>query len=492
MALRDYPNRFLFASILSSLLVLGLCGTVAVFLAAEQSRTADILAENIGSRRAAANLEEVMAALALLHQRGVRNVAPLHERAEGHLADVRYYADKEKEREFVRRIAKSYRRYLSMWVKAKRRRGPQPELVRQLEDDCVPACQRLQDFNMSQIDESEREHLVSVQRMTWGLAAVGGLASVGGLVLGFGLARGLRRTIHQFLVQIQGAADLLGPEPATVAWQRDGQPLREGADELLHRVEQAIVRLQHREREVRRAERLATLGQLAAGVAHEIRNPLTSVLLLLQTARKDPTAGGLTEEDIDLIEQELLRIERSLQVFLDFARPPKLAWSACDLGNVVQDALALARGRIEQQKVSVDLDVPQGGFALDADREQLKQVVLNVILNALDAMPHGGRLGLQIADCRDQSAIELTVTDTGAGIPPQIIARLFEPFATGKETGLGLGLVISKRIVEEHGGTIHGANRPEGGASFVVRLPKHQSEIRNGKRESNADLTLDR
>src|SRR5262249_31292318 len=152
--------------------------------------------------------------------------------------------------------------------------------------------------------------------MMWGLAAVGGLASVAGLVLGYGLASGLRRTLHQFLVHVQGAANLLGPDHATVEWERDGEPLLEGAEGLLGRVEQAVLRLQGREREVLRAERLAALGQLAAGVAHEIRNPLTSALLLLQTARSDPSAGGLTEEDLTLIEQELQRIERSLQVFL--------------------------------------------------------------------------------------------------------------------------------------------------------------------------------
>lgn len=474
MALRDYPNRLLLAAILSSLLVLGLCGTVAVFVTWEQSRTADVLRENIGSRRAAVNLQEVLAALATLHLRGVNEVTPLHERAEGHLTDIERLADKDQEREFVQGIADSFRQYLSLWAKARSQSGPKGELVRQLQEEVLPACKRLQDFNSTQIDESEREHRTSLGRMTWGLAIVGGLGSVAGLVLGYGLARGLRRTIQELMVRVQGAAGLLGPELTTVAWQRNGETLRDGTDELLSRVEQAVVRIQQREREVRRAERLAALGQLAAGVAHEIRNPLTAALLLFQTARKDPSAGGLTEEDLDLIEQELQRIERSLQIFLDYARPPTLTRSACDLVEVVRDALALTRGRIDQQGVTVDLDVPPGGCGLDADREQLRQAVLNLILNALDATPCGGRLGLAVR-AGAGGIVELTVTDTGPGISAQVLPRLFEPFATGKETGLGLGLVISKRIVEEHEGTIEGTNRPEGGASFVVRLPLGQS-----------------
>src|SRR5690242_16150492 len=116
MALHDYPARILWASVLASLLVLGLCGTVAVLLTSEQSRTADVLEENIGSRRAAASLEEVLAALADLHQRGLDAVAPLHERAEGHLTDAERYADKATESELVGRIAASYRQYLALWA----------------------------------------------------------------------------------------------------------------------------------------------------------------------------------------------------------------------------------------------------------------------------------------------------------------------------------------------------------------------------------------
>lgn len=466
MALRDYPKRFLLASILSSLLVLVLCGSVAVFLAWEQSRTASILEENLGSRRAAADLEAVLATLIVLHQRGVEDVASVHERAAHRLADIEQFADKDAERDLVRRVTASYQRYRTLWTD----RADRTDLVRQLQEHTLPACQKLQDFNTPQIDEAEREHRASLRQMTWGLAVVGGLGSIAGMVFGYGLARGLQRTIHQFLVRVQGAIDLLGSELSTVEWRQEGRPLQDGTDELLRCVEQVVVRLQQREREVRRAERLAALGQLAAGVAHEIRNPLTSALLLFQTARKDPSAGGLTEEDLDLIEQELLRIERSLQVFLDYARPPKLARTACNLIEVVRDAIALTRVRASQQGVVVEFDTPPEECVLDADRDQLRQVVLNLLLNSLDAMPHGGRLRLTIRPTDDET-LELRVTDTGPGIPETLLPRLFEPFATGKETGVGLGLVLARRIVAEHGGSICGSNRPEGGAVFVVRLP---------------------
>jgi two-component system sensor histidine kinase HydH len=471
MSLRTYPARLLWSAIFSSALLAGLCAAVAAYLAREQARTADVLGENIGSRHAVSSLEETLTDLVALHERGVREVAPLRERVDFHLSEIDHYANSPRERELAAAIATSYRGYLALTAEDAGRPGQQAALARHLLSDTLPACQRLRSYNASQVEESEQIHRDSLRRMAWGLAVVGSLGSIAGLVFGYGLARSLRRTIHQFLVRVQGASELLGQEVPAVEWQRVGEPLQDGADDLVRRVEQVVLKLQQTEREVRRAERLAAVGQLAAGVAHEIRNPLTSALLLIETGRKDPAAGGLTDEDLDLIEQELHRIEKSLQVFLDYARPPRLERAPCDLAAVARDALALARGRVEQQGVAVRFDAPPDGCPLTADPEQLRQVALNLILNALDALPRGGTLTVAVRCGADGRTAELSVADTGTGIAPDILPRLFEPFATGKETGLGLGLVVSKRIVEDHGGTITGTNQPDGGARFVVRLP---------------------
>ena len=297
--------------------------------------------------------------------------------------------------------------------------------------------------------------------------AAGSLGSVAGLVLGYGLARGLRRAVDSLLVQVQGASDLLGQELATV---RVESVATEGIEKLVERVGEVVRALQQREREVRRAERLAAVGQLAAGVAHEIRNPLTSVQLLVQTARKDPTAGGLDSNDLALIDSELGRIEESLRMFLDYARPPKPERKSSDLAAVVRDTLNLTRLRAEQQQVEVIFPAPAEPVMMFADPLQIRQVAMNLVLNALDAIARGGKL--EVAAAATPGGVQLTVADTGKGIAPGILPRLFEPFATDKETGLGLGLVVSKRIVEDHGGTIRGANRPSGGAEFVVQLPK--------------------
>lgn len=460
MPLHTYPRRFLALSIVFSLLVLAVSGTVAVTLYLDQSRTADLLSEDIGSRGAAINLDVTLDRLITSHTRGASEVAPLHEQADADLAEIERFADKARERELVAGVKASLADY-----HARRRAGATAaELADFLRAHTQPAVHDLRAYNGRELAASEGSHRQTVRRMAWGLAAVGLLGAVAGLVFGFGLARRLRRTIQQFLVRVEGASELLGRQLPAVEVQGG-----DGTDDLVRRVELAVQRLNEQEREVRRAERLAAVGQLAAGVAHEVRNPLTSAILLLETGRKDPAAGGLTADDLDLIEQELHRIEYTLQTFLAFARPPKLERSTFDLPPLLREAVALCRGRFEQAGITAEVVVPAGGGRLTADREQVRQVLVNLLLNAADAMPTGGRVTVAVE--RTAEAVEIVVADTGAGIPADMLPRLFEPFATGKETGTGLGLVVCQRIAEDHGGTIRGENPPGGGARFTLRLP---------------------
>ena len=470
MSLSLYPRRFFFFSALSSLVALIVCVTLAVSLAREQARTADVLGENIGSRRAAANLEEAVSDLLALHQRNAKDVEAIHERVEQHLIEIEQLADKEEEVRLETGIATSYDAYIAIWKRLSDANDRRDDVIRHLRDETIPLCQQLRNFNARLIEDSEKDLRRSLRRMAWGLGLIGGLASISGLVMGYGLARGLRRTIHQFMVRIQGASDLLGQELPTVEWQRDEEPPPGDSDDLLRRVEQVVSKLQQKEREVRRGERLAAVGQLAAGVAHEIRNPLMSAILLLETARRDPEAGGLSDEELVMIESELHRIEGSLKTFLDFARPPKLERARSDLKAVIRDALSLCRGRIDQQGVRAAFSAPEGGCWFHGDKDQLRQVILNLILNALDMLPHGGHIRIELSQPAPDRRL-ITVADNGPGISEDIRPRLFEPFATNKETGVGLGLVVSKRIIEDHGGRLTGANPPAGGAVVTHDLP---------------------
>ncbi len=235
-------------------------------------------------------------------------------------------------------------------------------------------------------------------------------------------------------------------------------------------------------RSFQRSEQLAAVGQLAAGVAHEVRNPLTSIKMLVEAALRRPEGQGLTREDLAVIHAEVKRLEVTVQGFLDFARPPRLQRAACDLRAVVAQSVELVRARARQQGVDVDVSQPETALTADVDRGQICTVLVNLFLNALDAMPRGGRLEV-CAEATAEGAV-LRVTDTGPGIAAAVATRLFTPFVSTKPTGTGLGLSISRRILVEHGGDIRADNRAEGGAVFTITLPGNPKS-ENSKSERN-------
>jgi signal transduction histidine kinase len=251
---------------------------------------------------------------------------------------------------------------------------------------------------------------------------------------------------------------------------------------VIDEIERVVAQLQQREREVLRAEQLAAVGQVAAGVAHELRNPLTSVKMLVQTGLEGAAPAGLLPGDLAIIEHEIRRMEQCIQGFIDFARPPRAERRLADLVPVVRRAMTLVEGRGRRQKVSLHASIGAEPIELNIDPEQIQQVVVNFLLNALDALPRGGDIQVsvaRVAECESHKnghgvprpGVEVRVEDTGAGIAPKIRERLFEPFISSKETGLGLGLSICKRLIEAHGGAIRGESSPHGGALFAFTLP---------------------
>ena len=228
-----------------------------------------------------------------------------------------------------------------------------------------------------------------------------------------------------------------------------------------------------RERDLLRAEQMAAVGQVAASVAHELRNPLTAIKGLVQVNRREAESCGLPSEDLRVIEEEIRRMERTLQTFLDFARPPEPERHPQGLGELLDRTLALVRGRIEERKVSLVLQRRSAPVMVDVDGNQIQQLLLNLVLNALDAMPCGGSLEVELAISTGGEA-EVRLLDSGPGVALSLLPRIFDPFVSGKETGLGLGLAVSRRIAEDHGGCLTAENRPGGGACFVLRLPAQQ------------------
>jgi signal transduction histidine kinase len=220
--------------------------------------------------------------------------------------------------------------------------------------------------------------------------------------------------------------------------------------------------------EMTRMDRLASLGKLSAGIAHEVRNPLTGVSLLLDDlhdrADSDPRSQAMMQKALAEIE----RVERLISSLLNFASPPKAQFREGDLNRVVQDTILLLRRLCEQQKVALSFtpeDIPPFRF----DIEKIKQALLNLVKNALEAMPQGGRIAISTGT-EDGTAI-ITVADNGPGIAADDLPLIFEPFFTRKGAGTGLGLSITQRIVEEHHGRIAVESGQGNGTTFIIHLP---------------------
>jgi len=230
-------------------------------------------------------------------------------------------------------------------------------------------------------------------------------------------------------------------------------------------------RLQEQEREILRKEHLAAVGELAAGVAHEVRNPLTGMRFLIEAALRPGQATPLTTDDLTLIHQEILRMERTVQELLTYARPSTVAPRTEDVRELVQRALEIARGRAVQQQVELVPSVDGVPLSAPLDRDQFLSLLTNLLFNALDVTPSGGRVGLSVG-LTAAGALRIDVTDTGPGIPPAAMDKLFTPFATTKPAGTGLGLTMARRIAHDHGGTLTASNRADGGACFTLTLPR--------------------
>jgi signal transduction histidine kinase len=226
-----------------------------------------------------------------------------------------------------------------------------------------------------------------------------------------------------------------------------------------------------------RSERLAALGHLASGVAHEIRTPLTSLKLFLQSVREDITVSPEQSEDYEIAMRQVTRIEKTINRFLDFARPQEPILADLDFPELVDDVLEVIRPRANQQEVEISEHVVPGLPKVRGDARQLAAALVNLLVNALDAMPQGGRLTISLAaesaerNSKHPAWVRIDVSDNGPGIPEGDLDRLFEPFFTSKAAGSGLGLAIVRGTVERHAGTVCVNTQLGAGTTFSVRLP---------------------
>ncbi|WP_186776579.1 sensor histidine kinase [Rubripirellula reticaptiva] len=271
---------------------------------------------------------------------------------------------------------------------------------------------------------------------------------------------GVRSDGEQFPLQISVSEYPSESQQTRIAIVRDLTDSQKSENERI---------LMARKTEALRAQQMTTLAQLATGVAHEIRNPLTSIKMLIQVNRAKFADEGLPTDDLELVEQEIRRMERSVNSLLDYARPETSEFKRFAIQEAVRRTVQLIDGRCRNQNVELVVTAPDAAVPVEGDAAQIQQLLLNLGLNALDAMPTGGTLNLIVSEVDDQ--VVVSVCDSGTGISSNVLEKLFTPFVTNKTNGIGLGLGICRRIADAHQGKLTGTNQASGGAKFQLTLP---------------------
>lgn len=497
-----------------SVLLLTLGSVAAWYVHELQDTSSDLLVVNVGSVRAAEELEIGLREVRTLLNKFLRTRDPakltecaqLRRETERWLIEAETLSTTARETELMSAARQGYERFFREFDRLSRDANDgtveeSPEVVEHLIDEVLtrevlePVHAYL-DFNEEWMAKTSRRNQAVTDWMVVVLLLLGTSGALSGVIAGFGISRHLNRSIVQLTVPIRNAAGRLNEVvgPVTVVTGKSLDELEETLRHVGDRVSDVVERLQQSERETMRAEQLAAVGQLAAGVAHELRNPLMSMKLLVQTAIETGDEARLEGRDLRVLDDVVRRVERSVQSLLEFARPPSLQMAQFDASEVVRQTVELVQPRAEQQNVRIECDLAEPS-PLCADQGQVRQLVLNLLLNALDAVPPGGHVGVKLrfdsaesfsfnssavltssrqnlaAQQQPTGIVTLAVLDNGSGLPKNCGDRIFDPFFSTKETGTGLGLSICRRIVDAHGGDIRAASRTSGGAEFVVKLP---------------------
>jgi signal transduction histidine kinase len=223
-------------------------------------------------------------------------------------------------------------------------------------------------------------------------------------------------------------------------------------------------------RELQTADRLAAISRISGGVAHEVKNPLNAILLHVEVAKAKLSRGD-TEigQQMDIISREILRLDRVVKTFLDFTRPVELNLTDVPIPELMGEVVDLARPQADAALIRISVQQEAEGAEVRIDRDLMKQALLNIVVNAMQAMPQGGEL--RFASSVVEETVEIRISDTGPGIPPELRDKIFRLYFTTKEQGSGIGLAMTFRIVQLHDGTIDFTSEPGNGTTFLIRLP---------------------
>jgi signal transduction histidine kinase len=292
---------------------------------------------------------------------------------------------------------------------------------------------------------------------------------LGGILLGLWLAH---RIISPIKVLTKGAMRLAQGhwgEQVRVNSKDEMGALASTLNTMSLKIAQTLEENRRAQENLLRTEKLNALGTLSAGLAHEIKNPLTSIKIIVQAMSKDPGDPGTMEEDLKVVLQQVEQVDKVLSRFLEFARPDPLRSEWTHLEQVISESMRLMDLHLRKYSIQVHLQIPDSLPLIKIDASKMKQALVNLMLNAVEAMPKGGDLWIRAEKLNKGVSIE--VEDSGKGVPPKLSQHIFDPFVTTKPGGTGLGLPVAHTIITDHGGTLELVQRAGRGALFRIFLP---------------------
>lgn len=446
-------------------------------------RLTSIIDKNLGAYHAAVGLEA-----ALVNQKGfvsyylldsdpdwLEQLGTYRQIFKERLRTARALVEDGRQREAINRIAAEYTRYITIKdhvisyyeIGEQNAAAELQPLSRKMFFNILYLCENYKDSHMAKIlDAKAKAH---VQART--LRMVAFTAVIFDCLLGILLAVLL---IKHILGPVRKLTKEAERQEGNYQKKDEIGALQQSVQGLIQNVDQTQSELQKSRESLLQAEKMALVGKLAAGMAHSIRNPFTSVKMRLFSLNRSLEFTDTQKEDFDVISEEIRHIDTIVQNFLEFSRPPKLNIQPISPSIVVDQAIVLLKHRLKSYDVEVTIERERNLPEIDADPEQLKEVLVNLVVNACEAMVKSGSIIIREQEARSSSQDKLAVirvSDDGPGIPESIRDKVLQPFFTTKEEGTGLGLSIAVRIIEEHHGRMDIELNQGGGTTFIISLP---------------------
>ena len=397
------------------------------------------------------------------------------------LNKAKKFAEGKVEKKTVNRIESEYTLYIknkdrviAYYKAGERKTGA--ELHREVRDryfEILSLCEQYKNIHTERIIQARKESSLQAKRLR--VIAVAAIVIV--FFLGVFLAFVMINHILGPVQRLTLAADREGiKQPA----ENEIKALSRSVGNLIEDVDQVHGELEKSREHLLQAEKMALVGKLAAGMAHSIRNPFTSVKMRLFSLDRSLELSDTQKEDFEVISEEIHHIDNIVQNFLEFSRPPKLKMQQISPSVVVDLVIQLLEHRLKSYDVTIKIIRRQSLPEIQADPEQLKEVLVNIVMNACEAMERGGKMVIHEEETfvKPQGRVAvIRLSDNGPGIAESIKEKIFQPFFTTKEEGTGLGLSIATRIMEEHKGWIDVTSKEGEGTTFVISLPAKESNL---------------